>query len=344
MSFGNPLMLLTLLVVPAAVALYLYLDRRPARHALTFTNLDVLASVVPGRSVRRYVAPLLALLSLAALCVALARPTRTVLKASNKATVVLVIDVSGSMQATDVKPTRLGAAQEAVRLFLKKVPKNVRVALIAFAGEPQLAAPPTTDHKLVEQGLDSLGQFPGFGGTAIGDAIAAAVQLVQPAPSNGQTIAYYMVANTPAKKSPVSILFLSDGHQTRGLLQPLEGAAKAKAAGIPVYTIALGTPNGVLTRPPGSYSGGGGGAYFGGPPRIPVPPDPATLRAIAQTTGGRFFDARSEQAVRSAYSSLGSIVGRDRFKREATSEFLALAAILLVVAGVFSALVSPRLP
>ena len=342
MNFGNPLLLLSLLVLPAAVVLYVVLDRRPARHTVTFTNLDVLASVVPTRSVRRYVAPLLALLALAALCVALARPHRTAFKVSDRATVVLVIDVSGSMEATDVKPTRLAAAQEAVRLFLKKVPKNVRVALIAFAGEPQLAAPPTTDHKLVERGLDSLGQFPGFGGTAIGDAIAAAVQLVQPASNGSQTIAYYTVAE---RKSPVSILFLSDGHQTRGLLQPLEGAAKAKAAGIPVYTIALGTPNGVLTRPLGPSAGGiGGGGYFGGPSRIPVPPDPTTLRAIAQTTGGKFFDARSEKAVRSAYSNLGSIVGRDRSRREVTSEFLALGAILLVAAGMFSALVSPRLP
>jgi Ca-activated chloride channel homolog len=347
-SFGHPLLLLTLLVVPIAIALYLWLDRRPIRHAVNFTNLDVLASVVPSRSPRRYVAPLLALLALAALCFAVARPSRTVMKTRDDATVVLVVDVSGSMQATDVKPTRLAAAQESVRLFLKKVPKNVKVALIAFAGEPALAAPPTTDHELVEQGLDSLGQYSGFGGTAIGDALQAAVQLVKPRPANGtQTIAYYTVANNP-KKSPVSILFLSDGHQTRGDLQPLEGAALAKAAGIPVYTIALGTPNGVLTRPPGGFGGGGfgggGGGYFSGPAQIPVPPDPTTLRAIAKETGGRFFEARSERAVRSAYSNLGSIVGRQRAQREATYEFLALAAILLVAAGGFSALVAPRLP
>jgi Ca-activated chloride channel homolog len=344
MSFGHPLLLLTLLMVPLAVAIYLWLDRRPVRHAVNFTNIDVLASVIPARSARRYVAPLLALLALATLCVALARPHRSVLKASDNATVILVVDVSGSMQATDVKPTRLGAAQEAVRLFLKRVPKNVKVALIAFAGEPALAAPPTTDHELVEQGLDSLGQYSGFGGTAIGDALQAAVQLVKPQNPNGtQTIAYYTVANN-AKRSPVSILFLSDGHQTRGDLQPLEGAALAKQAGIPVFTIALGTPNGVLTRPPGGFGGGGGGGYFSGPAQIPVPPDPITLRAIAKETGGRFFEARSEKAVRSAYSNLGSVVGRQKTKREDTNEFLALAAILLVAAGAFSALVAPRLP
>jgi Ca-activated chloride channel family protein len=308
---------------------------------MTFTNVDVLATVVRGRSIRRYVPPALALLALASLCFALARPHRTTLVASDRATVVLVIDVSGSMHARDVKPSRLAAAQSAVRTFLRKVPHNVRVALIAFAGDPQVAAPPTTDLSVVRSGLNSLGYYSGYGGTAIGDAIAAAVELVKPRTANGtQTIAYIPIANP--KTSPVSILFLSDGHQTRGLLQPLEGAARAKEAGIPVYTIALGTPNGTLDRPAGGF-----GTPFspgGGPSRIPVPPDPATLRQIAQMTGGKFYDARSAKAVESAYSHLGSVVARVHSKREATNEFVALAAILLVVAGGFSALVAPRLP
>jgi Ca-activated chloride channel family protein len=109
-----------------------------------------------------------------------------------------------------------------------------------------------------------------------------------------------------------------------------------------VYTIALGTPGGTLNRSPG---GGFGGAPFGGgQTRIPVPPDPATLRQIARTTGGEFFDARTSKAVESAYSHLGSVVARVHSKREATNEFVALGAILLVVAGVFSALIAPRLP
>jgi Ca-activated chloride channel family protein len=350
MSFGHPLLLLTLLVLPLAAAVYFWLERRPAKYTMTFTNMDVLASVAGGRSYRRYVPPALALLALASLCFALARPHRSTMVASDRATVVLVVDVSGSMQATDIKPTRLAAAQAAVRKFLDKVPSRVRVALIAFAGDPQVAAPPTTDRDVVREGLDSLSFFSGYGGTAIGDALAAAVELVKPPTKGGaQTIAYTAAAST--QKSPVSILFLSDGHQTRGLLEPLEGAARAKAAGIPVYTIALGTPNGVLTRPPGGFGGGGfgggggggGGGNFGGG-QIPVPPDPATLRQIAQTTGGKFFDARSAKAVESAYSHLGSVVARVHGKKEATNEFLGLAAILLVAAGAFSALVAPRLP
>jgi len=337
MSFGHPLLLLTLLVVPAAGGLYLVLERRPARYAMTFTNLEVLASVTGNRSVRRYVPPALMLLALATLCVALARPHRSTLVPSDRATVILVVDVSGSMRATDVKPTRLGAAQAAVRKFLDKVPARVHVGLIAFSGEAQVAAPPTTDHEVVRESLDTLGLFSGFGGTAIGDALAAAVELAKPpTPGSTQTIAFTIASQT---KSPVSILFLSDGHQTRGLLQPFEGADRARRAGIPVYTIALGTPNGVLNRPPGGFGGG-----FGGPQRIPVPPDPETLREIAGVTGGKFFEARSAHAVESAYQNLGSVVAREPGRKEVTNEFLALGAILLVAAGGLSALLAPRLP
>src|SRR5205809_3099036 len=227
MSFGHPILLLTLLVLPLAVLAYVLLERRRARYAVTFTNLDVLASVAGGRSPRRNVPQALFLLALALLCVALARPHRSTLVASDKATVIRVVDVSGSMHATDVKPTRLGAAQAAVRTFLERVPKRVKVGLIAFSSEPQIAAPPTTDREVVRQSLDELDFFQAYGGTAIGDALAAAVELGKKAtgnPSKRQTIAY-----TVAQKNPlVSILFLSDGKQTRGSLQPLGGAQLAK--------------------------------------------------------------------------------------------------------------------
>jgi Ca-activated chloride channel family protein len=223
-----------------------------------------------------------------------------------------------------------------VRAFLKQVPKGVRVALIAFSGEPQVAAPPTTDRELVRASLDSLSFFSGFGGTAIGDALRAAVELAGPtAPPGAQTIAYSTAA--PARsRSPVSILFLSDGHQTRGELQPLQGAQRAAAAGIPVYTIALGTPNGVITPPFGGFGGGQG--------PIPVPPDPETLSDIARVTGGQFFEARDAKSLRAAYSKLGSRLGRRPGKTEITYEFLLVAAGLLVGAGLLSALWSPRLP
>jgi len=346
MSFARPLLLLTILVVPAVAALYLLVERRRARYAVRYTNLDLLASVSRGRSWRRYVPPTIFLLALALVSIALARPHVRTLVAGDTATVILVIDDSGSMEADDVKPTRLAAAQDAVRAFLDRVPSNVRVGLIVFAGEPQVAAPPTVDHQLVRSAVGAIGEFPGFGGTAIGDALAAAVQLAQqsappvppkpPVVTTGQTIAFRAAAQPAAgaaKRSPVSILFLSDGSQTRGFLQPLDGAARAKAAGIPVFTIALGTPQGTLTR------------SFGGFTRtIPVPPDPATLRAIATTTGGTFSAARSASAVKAAYANLGSRIGRKPGLRGVTSSFLALAAALVAGAVALSMLWSPRLP
>jgi Ca-activated chloride channel homolog len=336
MSFGHPVLLLTLLVLPLAVLAYVLLERRRARYAVTFTNLDVLASVAGGRSPRRYVPPALFLLALGLLCVALARPHRSTLVASDKATVILVVDVSGSMHATDVKPTRLGAAQAAVRLFLERVPKRVKVGLIAFSSEPQIAAPPTTDRDLVRRSLDELDFLQAYGGTAIGDAIAAATDLGQKSVGKGkkpETIAY-----TIEKKNPlVTILFLSDGKQTRGSLAPLAGAQRAKAAGIPVYTVALGTPNGVLNRP---FGFGGNGM----PTRIPVPPDPATLHAIANMTGGKFFSARSADTLQSAYKQLGSKLGRVPGTREATNEVVFLAVLALLAAAILSALWAPRLP
>ena len=344
MTFERPLLLLTLLVVPLTVALYVLAERRRMRYAIRFTNLDVLASVVGGRYRRRLVPLALFLLALAALCIGMGRPRHMTLVPRDRATVILVIDVSRSMEAKDVKPNRIGAAAAAVRTFLDRVPDRLQVGLIAFAGDPAVASPPTTNHDLVRQSLQTIEWFPSFGGTAIGDALAAAVKLGQQAVGgpSGNLASATTAAPETQTQGLVSILFLSDGAQTRGDLEPLEGADLAKAAGIPVYTVALGTPNGVLNFGPG---GGGGGfpGQFGGR-RVPVPPDPETLRAIAVRTGGQFFAAQSAKSLQSAYSKLGSRLGRKPGQSEITYGFLAAAALLLVAAGLLSALWSPRLP
>jgi Ca-activated chloride channel homolog len=342
-TFERPLLLLTLLAVPLAVALYVLAERRRMRYAISFTNLDVLASVVGDRYRRRFVPLALFLLALAALCVGMARPQHKTLVPSDRATVILVIDVSRSMQAKDVKPSRIGAATAAVRTFLDRVPDRLQVGLIAFAGDPAVANPPTTDHDLVRKSLDTIQWFPSFGGTAIGDALAAAVKLGQQAVAggNGNLASSITAAPDTQTRGLVSILFLSDGAQTRGDLEPLAGAGLAKEAGIPVYTVALGTPDGTLDF--GGGGGGGGYAPFGGR-RVPVPPDPDTLRAIADRTGGEFFAAQSAKSLQSAYKKLGSSLGRKPGQSEITYGFLAAAAFLLVAAGLLSALWSPRLP
>jgi Ca-activated chloride channel homolog len=350
-TFERPLLLLTLLVVPLALALYVLAERRRMRYAIRFTNLDVLASVAGGRYRRRFVPLALFLVALAALCIGMARPRHTTLVARDRATVILVIDVSRSMEAKDVKPNRIGAAAAAVRTFLDRVPDRLQVGLIAFAGDPAVASPPTTNHDLVRKSLDTIEWFPSFGGTAIGDALAAAVKLGQQAVGgpSGNLASATTAAPETQTQGLVSILFLSDGAQTRGDLEPLEGADLAKAAGIPVYTVALGTPNGVLNFGPGGggQGGGGGGGGFPGQfngRRVPVPPDPETLRAIAARTGGQFFAAQSAKSLQTAYSKLGSRLGRKPGQSEITYGFLAAAALLLVAAGLLSALWSPRLP
>ena len=373
MSFDRPLLLLALVVIPVAVLLYVLAERRRMRYAVRFTNLEVLAAVAAtgrARAWRRYIPPVLLLLALAALVAGLARPQAETMVAQERATVILVIDDSRSMQAKDVRPTRLAAAQAAVRTFLDRVPARLRVGLVVFAGEAHVAAPPTTDRDLVRRSVDEIGFFSGFGGTAIGDALATAVALGQQSTGDGeepeegtppgQVIAYRTAAApAPAEADGlVSILFLSDGAQTRGQLQPLEGAELAKDAGYRVYTVALGTPEGTVTLPggfgpPGSFDPG-----FIQPPdpsqpapdpgfgdrTIPVPPDPETLRAIAQTTGGEFSEARTAKSLEKVYEKLGSQLGRTPGEREVTHLALAAAAALLVAAGLLSALWSPRLP
>ena len=355
MSFERPLMLLSLVVVALAVAFWVVADRRRQRYAVRFTNLEVLAAVANERSWRRYVPPLLFALALTALLVGLARPQVERMMVSDRAAVILVVDTSRSMQAEDVPPTRLAAAQEAVRLFLDKAPDRLRVGLVVFAGEAQVATPPTTDHDLVRQSVDSIGEFLVFGGTAIGDALATAVELGKqsidappdsegetalPSPSTRTLASYEASSHQEDDQSPVSILFLSDGAQTRGILEPLQGAELARDADFPVYTIALGTPEGVITR------GFGFGFGQGGTPdqQIPVPPDPDTLRAIAEMTGGEFTEARTAESLESVYERLGSNLGREPGETEVTFALVALAAGLLVLAGLFSAAWSPRFP
>jgi Ca-activated chloride channel family protein len=325
------------------------------RYAVRYTNLDVLATVVSGRSWLRWVPAMLVALGLGALLLALARPEVERQLVREKATVILVVDTSRSMQAEDVEPTRLGAAQEALRTFLDQAPDDLRVGLIVFAGEAQVATPPTQDHDLVEQAVTGIDEFLVFGGTAIGDALQTAVLLgrsitdlaeeeqdgetAAPSPT-GPTRTLAQAQPQPQScgddPSPVSILFLSDGAQTRGLLQPLEGAQLAKDACFPVYTIALGTPDGVIERGP-----------FGGAPGdsselIPVPPDPETLKAIAETTGGEFSEARTADSLENAYENLGSQLGREPGRSEITWLLVAIAAVLLLLAGVAAAVVSPR--
>jgi Ca-activated chloride channel family protein len=333
-SFGSPLLLLLLLIVPAAVAFARSLDRRRARYGVAFPNLDVLASVASAQRMRRrFIPPALFLLALAAASTAVARPQALRDAPAQQATIVLLVDVSGSMRTGDVRPTRLGAAQAAMDLFVKQVPPSYRVGLVAFSLWPEVLVKPTRDRTLLRENLDLL---QAESGTAIGDGLAAAVAVAKS--SLGKA------ARGRDGKLPAAIVLLSDGAQTRGTLTPQEGAARAAQGGIRVYTVALGTNHGVANSSgvggPGSL---GSVVGFGGQSPA-MPPDPATLAAISQDTQGQTYLVRSAGRLNAVYLQLGSHLLRLRTVREISSWFAAAAAVLLLASLVAARLTGPRLP
>ncbi len=338
MTFANPLLLLTLLVVPSAGAVYVLARRRRMRYAIRFTNLDVLSQVAGRHAWRRYVPATLSTIALALLCVAVARPQALTRTTTKESTVILVVDTSLSMHATDVKPSRLGAARAAVRAFLQRVPGRVQIGLVVFSGDAEVGAPPTTDRSLVRESLDSVGDTTSFGGTAIGDALVLAVELGQ---TVGTTSPSRAAPRPDARRGLVSILFLSDGRQNAGTVQPLEASRRARAAGMRVYTIALGTDHGRL---PSDLDAIGAGTSAAGISSRLLDPDPKTLKAISKITGGEFFRARSAGALKATYAELGARLAGRPAKTEVTYAFLGTAAALLVAATALSALWSPRFP
>ncbi len=338
MSFEAPALLLGLLLVPLAAVGYWLLQRRPSHYPVRYSNGEVLATGAgQGGSWKRHVPAALLLASLAALAIAFARPTIMVGAPDERASVVLVVDISGSMRAQDVQPTRLAAAKQAMLTFLSHAPSTLRVGIVAFSNEPQVIVTPTLDRDELRQGIHFL--EPAFG-TALGDALARSVELARtttatPRQGQGQAQAPQQdqTANAPVKdekgRALASILLLSDGFQTRGLLSPGQGAERARSAGIPVFTIALGTE---------------GGTIVDREQVIPVPPDRETLAAIAEYTGGEAFDAETAGKLKDVYQGLGSRVGRRSKPREVTSAFVAAGALLLVGAAGAAMLLAPRLP
>jgi Ca-activated chloride channel family protein len=283
---------------------------------------------------RRYAPLALVTAALALLGVAMAGPHVTRSAPVENATVVLVVDTSRSMLSTDVRPTRLDAAKTAARRFLERAPDKLRVGLVTFSGDVSVGAVPTRDRARVRRSVAEISRWQAGGGTAIGDALARAVELGRSAfGETGATTG----AGSKVPENAVSILFLSDGRQNRGLLPPSEGASRAAEAGIPVFTVALGTD-----RPDGSGGGAPGGfGGFGGFNRVP---DRATLRAIAEATDGEYFAARSAAALESAYRRLGSELGHEDRPTEVTALFVGAAAVVLTAAAALARLAAPGLP
>jgi Ca-activated chloride channel homolog len=325
MSFAWPIALCGLALVALAALAYAVAQRRRRRYVVRFTNLDLLENVVADSPRwRRHIPAALALLALSALVIGMARPQVAVAVAREEATVILAMDSSGSMTATDVAPDRMTAAREAASSFVENLPEGFRVGVVSFSNEADVVVPPTADR---EEALRGLSALVADNGTALGDAIARSVDL-------GVTSLDDQLAAAAAEDTPVVVLVLSDGANTTGDYEPLEAAQKAVDAKVPVYTVALGTDEGTVQGPDG----------YGGMRTIRVPPDPETLTAVAELTGGTFFEAADEDALRSVYDEIGSQVGVEEEQRELTVLFTAAGAVLLLLGGALSTLWFGRIP
>jgi Ca-activated chloride channel family protein len=355
MNFLAPLLLLGLLLVPALLALYAWAQRRRTRYAVRFTNLDLLANLAPRRPAwRRHVPPAIYLAAVAALVLGLARPTMVVATPREDATVLLTIDVSGSMQATDVSPTRLDAARSAAQSFIDQLPAGIRVGIVAFASRPVTLVSPTVDRGALKTALDGL---TARDGTAMGDALMQTLDLaekiqadsgatVSPTPSvaPGSSPAASLSPDPSTSPAPgttstdkplVATILLSDGANSVGRAQPLEAAQRAATLGVPIYTIALGTPTGQVTvDDPGT----------GQAVTLDVPPDTATLAQIAEITNATAFDAPTAQDLSAVYDNLQSRIGYVQQTQEVTAWFAAAALIFVVAGAGLSALWFGRLP
>ncbi len=361
MTFLAPLLLLGLLIVPVLIGLYVIVQRRRSRYAVRFTNLDLLANLAPRRpSWRRHVPTAIYLGAVTLLVLGLARPTMVVAVPREDATVMLAIDVSGSMKATDVAPTRLDAAREAARSFIDQLPPDIRVGIVAFASRPVTLVSPTSDHVQLEHALDGL---KALDGTAMGDAlmqvldIAEEIQAADAAATSGASGAPG-ATDAPASVAPdasaapdgsgapgtasdspndqplVAAILLSDGANSVGQADPIQAAERAASLGVPIYTIALGTASGEVTVQDD----------FGQSVTLQVPPDTATLSKIAEITQATAFDAPTAKDLQAVYDNLQSRVGFTEEPQEVTAWFAAAALVLVVLGAGLSAAWFGRLP
>ncbi|MBV9418089.1 MAG: VWA domain-containing protein [Solirubrobacterales bacterium] len=310
MSFLNPAVLVALVAIPVLIVWYGRQQQRRREAASAFVTPALARSVAPRHPRWRRHVPMLAFaVALAVLIIAAARPQTTVAVPVNTASIMLVNDTSGSMSATDVKPTRLGAAERAANHFLSSVPGSVRVGLTEFNTTVAVLQSPTTDHALVRS---ALAQLRITGGTAMGDAIQTALRSLTSGHRAG------------VKQAPAAIVLISDGASDVGS-DPIAAARQAAADHIPVYTVVLGTPTGTVTehRRTGTVT-------------IPVPPDPQQLAEIARVSHGQSFTATDANHLNTVYQHLGAELSHKKVKHEITASFAGGGLMLLLVGSVAS--------
>lgn len=317
-AFLEPTRLWLLLGVSALGVLYLVLQLRRRSYAVRFTTIELLDKVAPRRpGWRRHVPAVVFLLAMAALVVGFARPSQQTQIPREQATIVLAIDTSLSMEATDVSPTRFEAAKEAAISFAESLPDEINLGLIGFNGVATIRVQPTTNHEAVAASIATMEVGPA---TAIGEAIFASLDAVATVGADA----------LDGEVPPARIVVMSDGETTVGRTDE-EAVAAAQEVGISVSTIAFGTDAGVIVIPEEERP-------------VPVPVNEEKLAAIADATGGEFFTAVSADELEAVYTDIGSRVALETVDDEITPSYVGLALLLLAVAGTLSLAWFSRLP
>ena len=318
MSYAEPIRLWFLLGVIALAAIYILLQRRRQQYAVRFTNMALLDAVAPKKpGWRRHAAAFAFLIAIATLVIAFAKPTHDEKIPRERATVIVAIDTSLSMQANDITPTRIDAVKSAATSFVNQLPAKINLGIVSFDGNARLVVAPTTDRGKARTAIKNLELNEG---TAIGEAIFTSIDAIK------QTV----TVDDSGQKIPARIVLMSDGKTTVGRSND-DAAAAAKKANIPVSTIAFGTDHGEITVPES-------------PDPIQVPVDKDALQQIASETNGSFFTAASATELQQVYTDIGSSIGFDLEPREITSWFVGGALIALLATAAMSLAWFSRLP
>jgi len=332
-------MLWLLLLVPVVVIGYILVQRRRQKYALRYASLSLVKEALGrGPGIRRHIPAILFLIGLTAMIAALSRPVATVMLPSQQSTVILTLDVSGSMQADDLKPNRMEAAKSAARIFVEKQPPNVRIGVVSFSDNAAVVQAPTKDREVVLAAINRLtpqrGTAIGRGILTSGDAIFEDPNAKSPPTSSRDPL--MPTEQTPAPPpvprgtyAPAIVVLLSDGESNVGP-RPLDVVDQASNRGVRVFTIGVGSPEGTILR------------IYGRSIRVRL--DEETLKGIAQKTDASYFKADSETDLRKIYENLSTNLVLKAEQTELTAGFTGLATVLLLIAGAFSLLWFSRLP
>jgi Ca-activated chloride channel homolog len=329
LSFLAPSRLWLLLIPGLLLAAYVVSQIRRRGYVVRFTNLDLLDSVVPNRPRwRRHLPAFALLLGLVAMSLSLARPAMAKEVSDHEAVVMLAVDTSLSMQATDVAPSRVAAAQDAAQAFLQKVPKGVRVGLVSFNNGAQLLVPPTDQTAAVSS---AVGRLRLGEGTAIGEAVFTSLDAINEALKVDAKAKDSTSSGSAADgaKKPGVIVLMSDGETTVGRSND-EAAAAASTQGRPVYTVAVGTDGGTVTLPGGSSQS--------------VPVNRGALQQLATSTGGKYFPAYTSGELKQVYQDLGRTLTKEPVKKDVSTWFVGVAMGFLAMAALGSLVWFARLP